>query len=795
MSRIFSAIARRRRVALPMLVSAGALLQLISSSLPAQCPPSWIQIGPSPLTVDAGDGTNGQGPDAGVVRDISIASGGTVDQTIFVATDNGGIWRTQNNGATWQAKTDFMPSLCMGSVALDQSNLNIVYAGSGNEANQGYFKGAGLYKSIDGGENWTVLGANIFTNVAINRIVPAPNNVLLLGTSSGVYRSIDGGANFGNNPPNFNNLNSIIAGDVTDLDLDTASGTTIYASIGSTGVFKSTDSGASFLPANNLFTTANGSPLSAGFAYVAFAQSTQPNNQTMYVNVASAAGPAGIYKSVNAGASWTKLPINTGDLEVVQAGYAQTVGVDPQDANRAYVGGRALYMTTNGWSTGVNSSNRIDLQKVHADQHALVFSPSTHWSGGAPTRIYNGSDGGIATTANGGSTWTLLNGPANCQGPNTALATVLFRQIDIGRGSTSNNAYTYGAAQDLGISAHNPNCPATPWHIGLSVGGDGWSVAVDPSNGANAIVLTGGYFRTGDGGANWAGTAAGLTPITNRPILWDPTGGSYVYALVNNQLFRSTDSGANFSSIRTFAVASQAVMTVINMANTDANTIWVGGSDGTVWHTSNAIQGTSATWTQTPVTGAPAGQPVTGIAVDPGTRSQAVVTYSNGRVFVTLDNGATWSSISGSLGASRANAVVVDPNTTPHSVIVATESGVRRTLDLGVSWQAAGVGLPNVFCSSLALDASAFPSLLRVGTYGRSAFELGYDREYVDLRNSGTQDGTREHPYLTLRQAVNAGGNGSVRVISIQAGTYQESPITISQCTTLNARNGVVIIR
>ncbi len=60
----------------------------------------------------------------------------------------------------------------------------------------------------------------------------------------------------------------------------------------------------------------------------------------------------------------------------------------------------------------------------------------------------------------------------------------------------------------------------------------------------------------------------------------------------------------------------------------------------------------------------------------------------------------------------------------PPSVIVASEAGVMRTLDGGATWHVPGVGLPAVHCKSLALDTSASPSLLRVGTYGRSVFEL-----------------------------------------------------------------------
>src|SRR5207248_4212871 len=113
-----------------------------------------------------------------------------------------------------------------------------------------------------------------------------------------------------------------------------------------------------------------------------------------------------------------------------------------------YFGGRSLFMTTNSGTSGLTAGNRIDLNKVHADQHALVFSPPSHRPGRAPTRLYNGTDGGIATNPDGGvNNWTLLNGSASGAG---ALATILFRQIDIGRGSTANNAYTYGAAQDNG---------------------------------------------------------------------------------------------------------------------------------------------------------------------------------------------------------------------------------------------------------------------------------------------------------------------------------------------------------
>src|SRR6266404_5456279 len=277
-----------RTRALLACVGAGSLF-LVSSTNPssAACPQGvqWKQIGPASLVIDPADSADGQGPDSGMVRDIAIDPSGTSDQVIYVATDNGGIWKTTDGGTNWCPKTDFMPSLNMGAVALDPGNASIVYAGTGNEYNQSYFNGAGIYKSIDGGDTWVVLGANIFTNVAINRIVLPAHDLLIIASGNGVYRSTDGDTNF----------SFLKSGRATDLDVDTASSTTVYASISGSGVFKSTDSGATFPSAGNAFTAANGAftandGTTTTIGYIAFAQSTQPDNQTMYANVQLTSG-------------------------------------------------------------------------------------------------------------------------------------------------------------------------------------------------------------------------------------------------------------------------------------------------------------------------------------------------------------------------------------------------------------------------------------------------------------------------------------------------------------------------
>ena len=98
-------------------------------------------------------------------------------------------------------------------------------------------------------------------------------------------------------------------------------------------------------------------------------------------------------------------------------------------------------------------------------------------------------------------------------------------------------------------------------------------------------------------------------------------------------------------------------------------------------------------------------------------------------MFITTNNGAIWNDISGSNNGAEnlpdlpVHSVVIDPGTAPHTVIVSNDAAVLRSADGGSTWQVLGVGLPAVDSLSLALDSTASPSLLRIGTYGRSAFE------------------------------------------------------------------------
>ena len=704
----------------------------------------WTQIGPDPLVVDQEQNFQGAGPNSGEVTDIAIDPQVTSDQTIYIATNDGGIWKTTDGGTTWTPKTDGMDSLSMGAVALDPGNSSIVYAGTGNLFDGGHvfpnFEAVGIYKSVDGGDTWSVIGASVFTNKGIDRIVlPAPN-VLLVATSVGLFRSVDGGQNFGANAPTFNDGNAILSGFCTDLSLDTASPSTVYACIAGLGIFKSTDGGATFPSSANLFSNP-GAPSTNG--RISFTQSTLPDNQTMYASVSTTTAIdspyLGLFKSTDGGGHWTTMPdaSNRAKENSNQAGYDLTVGVDPQNANRVYIGFEELYLSTDG---GQNfATPAISRNQVHFDHHALVFSPRSHW-GSPPTQVYVGTDGGIATLINdpiNGPTWKNLN---------AAIATNLFRGIDIGRGNSTNNGFTYGGTQDTGTIEHRssscplpgPGFPGTEWHHGND--GDGGPVAVDPADPCKAYGsrFGGGYIRTTDGGTTWS-TGTGLPAGGSQFFLFavDSNDSTFVYAAVGSQLFQSNDTGATFTSIHNFSTANVSSIATVKR---DSNILWVGLDNGTVQFTTNAKAGSGSVWNSPPTQpGVPANHSIEGIAIDPSIVGQVVAVCSgfagpgvdpSKHVFLTPDNGTTWNDISGQVGGSQnlpdlpLHSVVIDPSTSLHTIIVGSDGGVMRTADQGATWQILGVGLPTVDCTSLAIDADATPPLLRVGTYGRSVFEL-----------------------------------------------------------------------
>lgn len=759
----------------------------------------WSQIGPQPLIVNGDQIFMGIGPDSGEVTDIVIDPSGTSDQIIYITTDDGGIWKTSNAGTTWRPLTDQMFSISMGAIAMDPANPEILYGGSGNlfDGGSAFTKGAGIYRSGDGGLTWSIVDGGffgtIFANVGINRIVcPAPD-CLLVATNQGLYRSVDGGRNFGANAPNFDDRQPVVPGRICCLLLDSSTpASTVYCGVAGTsidssgnplpnlGLLKSTNAGITF--PTNLFTDPTAPQLPYGTFVIAqsTADGATANNQVIYVSVQTTLangtpGYIGLFRSDNGGSTWTPLNNLTAvaaknlSNDANNAGFSQTnydltLGVDPLNSKRVYAGFQQVWLSVDAGVTFQPAA--ITASKVHWDNHVLVFSPATHRPAPPasppipPTVMYTGTDGGIATSNDGGATWNPIN---------SLIATNLFRGIDIGKGATDSgkgvpNAYTYGGCQDTGTSGHRPTDIIGDWHAGIN--GDGWLVAVDPSDPTIVYGFDDQYFiKTTDAGATWKATyntpltiGNGLTnpqPSYARAIALEMTGTNpaarTVYVSEGSVLYKSTDSAVNFSPT---PLAPAQFITCIVTTSAAGPLIWAGSFDGAV-HCS--LDG-GATWDASPLNTTPGGAgvrigPVNHIAIDPTNTQRVAVVYGGvsgihskyrtRHVFLSTDGGATWNDVSGTDGNGPTGnvpdlplrSVVFDTSATPAAIVVAGDAGVLRSTDVTITgsgatatvtatWKIYGASLPMVCCNSLAIDNSVSPPVLRVGTYGRSCYEV-----------------------------------------------------------------------
>src|SRR5712671_2207947 len=180
----------------------------------------------------------------------TIAIDPTNTSVIYIGAATGGVWKTTDGGASWTALTDAQCSTAMGSIAIDPSNPLIVYAGTGEENFSGdSYYGCGVLKSTDGGASWTQMGAAVFATTSggakIGKIAvhPTTTSTLVVASSFGLYRSTNSGVNF----------TQVLAGIATDVVIDPASPSTMYAALGSVsgsaanGVYKSIDAGATWM--------------------------------------------------------------------------------------------------------------------------------------------------------------------------------------------------------------------------------------------------------------------------------------------------------------------------------------------------------------------------------------------------------------------------------------------------------------------------------------------------------------------------------------------------------------------
>jgi uncharacterized protein (TIGR03437 family) len=672
---------------------------------------NWTLIGPRPTAI-------GSAISSGRVNAVAIDP--RDNNVVYIGAAEGGVWKTTDGGKNWTPLTDDQASLASGAIAIDPNNPDTVYVGTGEEnfAYDSYY-GAGILKSTDAGATWTnIVGPFLRDEISAIAVHPTNSNIVLCTSRTGVWRSVDAGQNW---------TQTLSGNGGISVVFDPTNGSSVYASLGypstaansKNGVYHSTDGGVTWKAANGSGTTALPNT-NLGRIDIALAASSPG---TIYAQVGNATDQSviGIYKTVDGGVSWNKLPISNAVLAFWgdQAFYDNPISVSPADPNVVWAGGLNVMRSLDGGNTwsGLPSSGPNGAA-IHVDYHVFAFTPDG-------SKLYIANDGGVFSTTDITArlvNWTELN--------DTLAITQFYPGMTT---DPTNPLVMLGGTQDNHTQRYNGDAS---WSAVAC--GDGAYTVIDPLFPAltytNCGVLSGAsIFRTTalTGASSWTETDYGIDQTDLSPFI-----GTLVIDVSNPQtlyygtyrLWQTQDSGGRWNAVSPDLTAGKkGTLRTVAPAPPDSNTVYVGTTNGKVQVTRNVGDGSNASWSDVSA-GLPPRTP-TQIRVDQLDAATAYVTFSGfsggadrlGHIFKTQNAGASWTDISGNLPNIPANDLVIDPDL-PQTIYAATDIGVMVTTDGGATWSTLGNGLPKVVVMSLVLDRGS--RVLRAGTHGRSVWEI-----------------------------------------------------------------------
>ncbi len=680
-----------------------------SDLFPASPDPSAIEPDPgTPGPLTAGIQTNGwtwlgPGNIGGRVR--AMLAHPTFTNILWCGGVDGGVWKTTNSGAAWFPLNDFMANLAVACMVMDPSNPDVIYAGTGEGTyNLDAIRGAGIFKTTDGGGTWSQLSSTAnasFQYVSRLAIDPNDSQVILAATRSGIFRSADGGDTW-SQPSTIEVLD--VAFHPTDSSQCIASG---Y------------NGKALYSPNGGLnWSAATGLPAPAGFVVgrveVAYSRSSP---STVFASMDNHNGE--VYRSVDGGHSYSLR--NSGNNYLGGQGwYGNALWVDPTTTNVLIVGGIDLWRSADGGATLTKISEWQSAPiSAHADHHVIVHSPA--FNGTTVKTVFFGNDGGVyraldAYNVSLTSGWQELN--------NNLGITEFY-----GGAGNSNTSVIVGGTQDNGTLRYSTNGGAQGWTA--MFGGDGGFAAADQSD-ANYFYgeyvyleihrsanggLTSSYIYSG---ISDAGRSSGANFIA--PFILDPNNPNTMLA-GGLSLWRSSNVKAASPSWSAIKPSSTGVkISAIAVAPGDSDVIWVGYNNGDVYSTTNGTA-TSPTWNQRDL-GTPnlPNRYCERIAVEPNNSSRVYVTFGGfnaDNVWRTSNNGLTWSNITANLPAAPVNSIVIAPTDT-NTLYVGTEVGVFGSSDGGGHWSTGNDGPANVAVDELFWLGNKLVAV----THGRGMFYI-----------------------------------------------------------------------
>jgi photosystem II stability/assembly factor-like uncharacterized protein len=657
----------------------------------------------------------------------------------YMAQVNGGVWKSDDYGRTWNAIFDRESSQSIGAIAVAPSDPNIVYVASGEGLHRPDLSvGNGIYKSTDAGKTWTHLGLRDGQQIPALVVDPHDPNKLLAAVlghpygpsqERGIYRSTDGGQNW----------QKVISKDEntggSDVEIDPSNPDVVYASMWEVregpwedgnefngpggGLFKSNDGGSTWHPLTK------GLPSDLSQIYVSVAPS---DSRRLYATLATASGKLAVYRSDDAGESWAQITDDPRPSGRIGGGDLPIPRVDPKNAEIVYVASTVTMKSSDGGKTWLSFRGAPGGD----DYQNLWINPN---NGNVILLV---SDQGALITVNGGQTWSSWYNQPTAQLYHAIADNSFPYRVCAGQ-QESGSVCISSRGNDGVINFRN-------WHpVGVIEYG---YVAPDPLD--PDVVY--GAGRTEVSKYHWStGQVRDITPIPFRspnyranrtePLMFSPLDPHTLY-YATNVLFKTTDGGNSWQTIskdltRDNPGAPASVGTLMNKGAEkqrgviyalapsfkDLNTLWAGTDDGLVWITHEA----GKSWNDiTPKELTPWSK-VTQISASRFDEQTAYASVSRFRIndthpyiYRTKDGGKSWTLITTGLPEFGPVDTVREDPVRKGLLFAGTENSVWVSFDDGDHWQSLQLNLPHTSMRDLWIHEDD----LIVATHGRGFWIL-----------------------------------------------------------------------
>jgi photosystem II stability/assembly factor-like uncharacterized protein len=677
----------------------------------------------------------------------------------YVAVGSGGVWKTENAATTWTPVFDKEGSYSIGCIALDPSNPEVVWVGTGeNVGGRHVAYGDGIYRSDNGGQSWKNMGLKASEHISKIIVHPDDPNTLWVaaqgplwskGGERGVYKTIDGGLTWKRT------LGDAEWVGATDLLIDPRDPERLYAAtwqrhrtvagyLGGgpgTGIYRSDDGGETWHKLTKGLSASN-------MGKIGLAISPQQPD-VVYAAIELDRRTGGVYRSADRGASWTKMS------DEVSGGtgphYYQELYACPHQFDRLYLVSNYLVRSEDGGKT----FQRVNVRNKHVDDHAIAFRPDD------PNYLLVGTDGGLYESFDLSKTWKYVGNLPVTQFYKVAVDDDLpFYNIYGGtqdnctQGGPSRTDNSHGIRNSdwqiiVGGDGHQPATePGNPdivygqWQQGNLMRYDrrtgenvyikpqprpdeprerfNWDapIVVSPHNPAHLYFASQRVWKSTDRGDSWTALSGDLTTNTER---------------ISTPYFGTTQGWDNAWDI--YAMSDYSTITSLAVSPVQAGLIYAGTDEGLIQVTEDE----GGAWrriTLDRLPGLPATAFVNDLKADLFDANTVYAVFDNHKfgdfqpyLYKSVDRGRTWTSMRANLPDRTLLWRIVQDHEKPELLFLGAEFGVYFTYDGGRNWTSLDGGLPNIAVRDLAIQRRENDLVL--ATFGRGFYILD---DYSALR-------------------------------------------------------------